>query len=51
MPGHGGPLDAARAAAILREDVAYLTDWKLPLARRSAAQKRIDAANRERAGA
>ena len=51
MPGHGGPVDSARAAAILREDVAYLTDWKLPLARRSAAQKRIDAANRERVGA
>jgi glyoxylase-like metal-dependent hydrolase (beta-lactamase superfamily II) len=51
VPGHGGPIDGARAAAILREDVSYLTDFKLPLARRSAAQKRIDTANRERAGA
>jgi len=51
VPGHGAPLDGARALAILREDVSYLTEWKLPLARRSAAQKRIDAANRERAGA
>ena len=49
VPGHGGPLDGARAAAILREDVRYLTDWTLPIARRTAAQKRIDAANRERA--
>ena len=51
VPGHGAPVDSARAAALLREDVAYLTDWKLPLARRSAAQKRIHAANRERVGA
>jgi glyoxylase-like metal-dependent hydrolase (beta-lactamase superfamily II) len=49
VPGHGGPIDSARAAALLREDLAYLTDWTLPLARRTAAQKRIDAANRERA--
>jgi glyoxylase-like metal-dependent hydrolase (beta-lactamase superfamily II) len=48
VPGHGGPIASARAAALLREDLAYLTDWKLPIARRTAAQKRIDAANRER---
>jgi glyoxylase-like metal-dependent hydrolase (beta-lactamase superfamily II) len=47
VPGHGGPIDGARALAILREDVAYLTDWTLPLARRSTAQRRIDRANRE----
>jgi glyoxylase-like metal-dependent hydrolase (beta-lactamase superfamily II) len=52
VPGHGGPIDAARAAAILREDRAYvealLADGagaKLPLARRSAEQRRIHAAN------
>ena len=50
-PATAAPVDSARAAALLREDVAYLTDWKLPLARRSAAQKRIDVANRERVGA
>ena len=49
VPGHGGPIDGARAAAILREDVRYLTDWTLPIARRTAAQKRIDSDNRERA--
>ncbi len=52
MPGHGGPIDGTRAAAILREDRAYLealqTDGaaaKLPLARRSAEQRRIHAEN------
>src|SRR3954470_21204835 len=42
VPGHGGPIDSARAAAILREDRAYLQALievgeaaKLPLARRS----------------
>jgi glyoxylase-like metal-dependent hydrolase (beta-lactamase superfamily II) len=48
VPGHGLPLDGARALAILGEDVRYLTDWELPLARHGAAQKRIDEANRER---
>jgi glyoxylase-like metal-dependent hydrolase (beta-lactamase superfamily II) len=55
VPGHGGPIDAARAAAILREDRAYLEDLlergagaKLPLARRSGAQRRIHAENAER---
>src|SRR4051812_38133362 len=41
VPGHGGPIDGTRAAAILREDVAYLEALQadpesatLPLARR-----------------
>jgi glyoxylase-like metal-dependent hydrolase (beta-lactamase superfamily II) len=48
VPGHGSVLDATRAAAILREDVAYLEalpDAQLPLARRTAAQKRIHTDN------
>jgi glyoxylase-like metal-dependent hydrolase (beta-lactamase superfamily II) len=52
VPGHGGPIDAVRAAAILREDRAYLEALladgaasKLPLARRSAEQRKIHAAN------
>jgi hydroxyacylglutathione hydrolase len=48
VPGHGAVLDAARAAAILREDRAYLEalpDAPLPLARRTGAQKRIHADN------
>jgi glyoxylase-like metal-dependent hydrolase (beta-lactamase superfamily II) len=52
VPGHGGAIDAGRAAAILREDVAYLegllTDpesAKLPLARRNAQQRKHHAAN------
>jgi glyoxylase-like metal-dependent hydrolase (beta-lactamase superfamily II) len=48
VPGHGDVLDGTRALAILREDVRYLEDWTLPPARRSAEQRRIDAANRER---
>jgi glyoxylase-like metal-dependent hydrolase (beta-lactamase superfamily II) len=48
VPGHGQPIDAQRALAILREDVAYLEGGPLPLARRNAAQKAIDAENRER---
>jgi glyoxylase-like metal-dependent hydrolase (beta-lactamase superfamily II) len=51
VPGHGGPIDATRALAILREDVAYLEalpDASLPIARRSAEQKRIHAENVER---
>jgi glyoxylase-like metal-dependent hydrolase (beta-lactamase superfamily II) len=51
VPGHGGPIDAVRALAILREDVAYLEalpDAPLPIARRSAEQKRIHAENQER---
>jgi glyoxylase-like metal-dependent hydrolase (beta-lactamase superfamily II) len=52
VPGHGGPIDAVRAAAILREDRAYLEalrdrggDAPLPLARRSSEQKRIHGEN------
>ena len=48
VPGHGGPIDGVRAAAILREDLAYLealadvgADAPLPLARRTAAQRSI----------
>jgi glyoxylase-like metal-dependent hydrolase (beta-lactamase superfamily II) len=55
VPGHGRPIDGQRAAAILREDRAYLESLlsdgeaaKLPLARRSPAQKAIHAANVER---
>lgn len=52
VPGHGAVLDATRAAAILREDVAYLEALpgaELPIARRSAAQRRIHAENVSRA--
>jgi glyoxylase-like metal-dependent hydrolase (beta-lactamase superfamily II) len=48
VPGHGGVLDAVRAAAILREDVAYLEglpDAALPLARRTREQRRIHERN------
>ena len=52
VPGHGGAIDGARAAAILREDRAYLEALrddgdaaKLPLARRSGAQRQIHAEN------
>jgi glyoxylase-like metal-dependent hydrolase (beta-lactamase superfamily II) len=52
VPGHGAVLDAERAAAILREDRAYLeallergADAPLPLARRTGAQRRIHAEN------
>lgn len=48
VPGHGAVLDPARALAILREDIAYLEglpDAPLPLARRSAAQRKIHAEN------
>ncbi len=55
VPGHGAPIDGQRAAAILREDRAYLEALlsdgeaaKLPLARRSAAQKAIHAENVQR---
>jgi glyoxylase-like metal-dependent hydrolase (beta-lactamase superfamily II) len=57
VPGHGSPIDGTRAAAILREDRAYLealvengTAAKLPLARRTGEQRRIHAANVERVG-
>jgi glyoxylase-like metal-dependent hydrolase (beta-lactamase superfamily II) len=52
VPGHGGPIDGTRAAAILREDRAYLEalledgeEAKLPLARRTAEQRKIHVAN------
>ena len=52
VPGHGEPLDSVRAAAILREDRAYLealrergADAPLPLARRTREQRRIHAEN------
>ena len=51
VPGHGGPIDGTRAAAILREDRAYLEglpDAPLPLARRTGAQRKIHARNLER---
>jgi glyoxylase-like metal-dependent hydrolase (beta-lactamase superfamily II) len=55
VPGHGGPIDGVRAAAILREDRGYLEALledgeaaRLPLARRSAAQKAIHAENVQR---
>ncbi len=48
VPGHGAVLDAPRAAALLREDLTYLETGELPLARRSAAQRTIDAENRGR---
>ena len=54
VPGHGSPIDGTRAAAILREDRAYLeallengSAAKLPLARRTGEQRRIHAANAE----
>jgi glyoxylase-like metal-dependent hydrolase (beta-lactamase superfamily II) len=57
VPGHGAPLDGTRAAAILREDRAYVEALlehgaaaKLPLARRTAAQRRVHAENAARAG-
>jgi glyoxylase-like metal-dependent hydrolase (beta-lactamase superfamily II) len=55
VPGHGGPIDSGRAAAILREDVRYVeallergADAPLPLARRTGAQRAIHATNAER---
>lgn len=51
VPGHGDVLDGVRAAAILREDVAYLEALpgaELPLARRSPRQRAIHADNVER---
>jgi glyoxylase-like metal-dependent hydrolase (beta-lactamase superfamily II) len=55
VPGHGGVIDGVRAAAILREDLAYLdalerdgADAPLPLARRSETQRGIHAANAAR---
>ena len=57
VSGHGGPLDPARAAAILREDLAYLDALErdgaaapLPLARRTRAQARVHEENVGRSG-
>jgi glyoxylase-like metal-dependent hydrolase (beta-lactamase superfamily II) len=54
VPGHGQPLDAQRAAAILREDLVYMealpsADAPLPLARRGPAMQKIHKENLERA--
>ncbi len=48
VPGHGAVLDGVRAAAILRDDLAYLETLDLPLARRSAEQRRVHESNLER---
>jgi glyoxylase-like metal-dependent hydrolase (beta-lactamase superfamily II) len=55
VSGHGGPIDGPRAAAILREDLAYLdalesdgADVPLPRVRRTAEQRRIHAENLSR---
>jgi glyoxylase-like metal-dependent hydrolase (beta-lactamase superfamily II) len=47
VPGHGAPIESDGAAAILDEDVRYLTDWELPPTRRTAAQKAVDESNRQ----
>ncbi|MGI8624718.1 MAG: MBL fold metallo-hydrolase [Solirubrobacteraceae bacterium] len=58
VPGHGEPLDAERALAILREDRDYLRALAaegaaapLPPARSTEAQRRVHAANAARAAA
>ncbi len=58
VPGHGEPIDGARAAAVLREDRAYVEALldrgdaaKLPLARRSGEQQKIHADNVRRVAA
>jgi hypothetical protein len=51
VAGHGGAIDARRALSILDEDVAYLEGLPgstLPIARRSAEQKRIHGENLRR---
>jgi glyoxylase-like metal-dependent hydrolase (beta-lactamase superfamily II) len=52
VPGHGATVDGGRAAAILREDRAYVEALRdqgagapLPLARRTPAQRAVHAAN------
>jgi glyoxylase-like metal-dependent hydrolase (beta-lactamase superfamily II) len=53
VPGHGEPLDATRALALLREDRAYLEglpDAPLPPARRTEVQQEIHERNVLRAG-
>jgi glyoxylase-like metal-dependent hydrolase (beta-lactamase superfamily II) len=58
VPGHGAVLDSERALALLREDRTYLSalmevgaDARLPLTRRTGAQKKIHAENAERVSA
>jgi hydroxyacylglutathione hydrolase len=53
VPGHGTPIDARRALAVMREDVAYLEalpdpGTPLPPARRTAAQRKIHEENLKR---
>jgi glyoxylase-like metal-dependent hydrolase (beta-lactamase superfamily II) len=50
IPGHGGPIDGARAAAIWREDVAYVQRYALPIARSGPRQKALHAANQAASG-
>ena len=53
VPGHGEPLDGVRAAAILREDTAYVeglasadpSSAPLPLARRDGGNRKLHAYN------
>jgi len=50
VPGHGGPIDATSARALLREDRAYVEALRagaasLPPGRRDAEQRRLHAAN------
>jgi glyoxylase-like metal-dependent hydrolase (beta-lactamase superfamily II) len=56
VPGHGDPMDAERALAVLREDRAYLEALArdgggaaLPLARRTPTQRGIHQRNVARA--
>ena len=58
VPGHGEPIDGGRAAAILREDRAYVEALleegkaaRLPLARRTAEQRRTHEDNVRRVAA
>lgn len=59
VPGHGGPIDGARALALMREDVAYLQGLgeadpsaaPFPLTRRDRRMKEIHADNVRRIGA
>ena len=53
VPGHGAPIDAQRALAILREDAAYLEALPdpaapIPPARRTGAQRKIHEENLKR---
>jgi len=58
VPGHGGPIEGSRAAAVLREDRAYLeallsagAEAALPLARRTKTQRGIHERNVARVSA